>query len=822
MGGNQGIENMNMRTEKSSRNVRNRLKREVGAAALLLAGSSFVAAAPDYDDAVGELQQRWDVLEDYCMGCHNFEDYAGGIDLSLFRPQDVVEEAETFELVLRKLRNSVMPPPSQDQPGVDQRWQLIGSIENTLDAWASEHPHPGRVGLHRLNRNEYVNAVRELTGVELDAEMALPRDDSSEGFDNIASVLRVSPSYIDQYVNTARQVSELAIGSPDPLSVPVFLPAEGPGHRHVDGLPLGTRGGLSVDYVFPVDGEYTLTIPPMATAGYVGGTEYEHRVVIWVDGEKVFEDTIGGGEDFRRLDQEQAPAVADINGRFANIPITVTSGEHTISAAFVARSFAESDGWLSAIGANTGMDQIARMRGIEVRGPYSTSGIIDTPSRRKVMICEPAEASQEEACARQIFSNMARRAFRRPVGDTDIAPAMHFFDEGRELGGFDNGIKYGMTAILASPQFLYRVESAPEDAEPGESAPISDLELASRLSFFLWSAPPDDELIELADAGRLGNERVLREQVERMLRDPRGQALVENFTFQWLRLRDLEGVDPDPDIYPDFRDSLVPAFRTEVSMLVQDIVDSDRSILELMRADYTYLNEELALHYGIDDVRGDRFRRVELEQEERFGLLGKGGVQMITSYANRTTPVIRGAYIMENFLGVPPAAPPPDVEAFPETPEGARVAQTVRERLEVHRDNPACAGCHDVMDPLGLALENFNAIGQFRETDRLAGNVPIDASGRMADGTPIAGINDLRRQLLDRPEQFVQTFVEKLMIYSLGRAVEYHDMPTVRGIVDQAEEEDYSFSSIVMGIVSSDQFRKVTVPDQDNLQIGNR
>lgn len=802
---------------------KNSLVTSIGMQVLLLAGLPGYAAnaAPSYDEAMEELQGNWGVLETYCTDCHNFEDYAGGIDLSFFRPEDVAAEAETFEMVLKKLRASVMPPPSQEQPSVDQRWNLIASLEDSLDAYATEHPHPGHVGLHRMNRIEYVNAVYELTGVKLDAEMALPKDDVSDGFDNIASVLKVSPSFLDQYVNAARRVAEEAVGDPAPLNQPVFLRASGPNERHVDGLPLGTRGGLSVDHIFPVDGEYTLTIPGMAGAGYVLGMEYEHKVVVWLDGEKIFEDTIGGGEDFRRLDQEQAPAVADINGRFANIPVTVSSGEHNISAAFVARSFAESDEWLHEIGPNPGMTRIARMPGIQVDGPISTNGNISTPARRKVMICEPNEAAEETACAQQIFANMARKAFRRPISEDDLAAPMRFYEEGHALGGFDQGIKYGMTAILASPKFLYRMESVPDGAEPGQIVDINNLELASRLSFFLWSSPPDEELLELAANGALQDEGVMREQVERMLQDPRASALAENFTFQWLRLRDLESIDPDPDLFPEFNDSLITDFRTEIAMLVEDLVRSDRSVTELITADYTFLNETLARHYGIDGIRGDQFRRVKLEQEERRGLLGKGGVQMVTSYANRTTPVIRGAYIMENFMGVPPAAPPPDVEAFPETPEGARVAQTVRQRLEQHRDNPACAGCHDVMDPLGLAMENFDAIGRFRERDYLAGNVLIDASGQLADGTPLSGINDLRAALVERPDQFVQTYVEKLMMYALGRHVEYHDMPAVRAIVDNAARNDYSFSSVIMGIIESDQFQKITVPE-GAVQVGSR
>ena len=784
------------------------------------AGGVAGADPGDYQAAVSQLEENWGTLETYCTGCHNFEDYAGGVDFTFFAPGDVAEQAEIFEMALRKVRNSVMPPPSQEQPGDKARWDLVASIEQVLDTHAAMAPDPGRIGLHRLNRTEYVNAIRDITGVILDTGLALPKDDNSDGFDNIASVLKVSPSFLDQYIAAARVVSEQAVGSPNPRNESVVYPMDSSYQgAHVHGLPMGTRGGVVVEHMFPVDGEYAISILGMAGAGYTLGMEYNHDVIITVDGERIFRHDIGGGEDLRLLDQVQAPAVAEINGRFSDIRVPLTSGPHRIGVAFVARSFAESDEFLFDVGGNRGMDRIARARGLEIKGPLSSAGVIDTPSRRKVMICAPAQASEEIACARQIFANLAKQAFRRPVTEADLEAPMRFFAAGREQGGFDEGIKNGMMAIFTSPKFLFRAEIPPADAKPGDVVAISDLELASRLAFFLWSSPPDQELIDIAARGELGNNTVMQAQVERMLADPRSDAMVENFLFQWLRLRDLDNIDPDPEIFPAYNPGLLQAFRDEIRLFAGSIFREDRSVLDLLTADYTYLNEDLALHYGITDVKGDHFRRVDLEDEERFGLLGTGGVLMVTSYANRTTPVIRGAYIMENFQGVPPATPPPNVEAFPETPEGAAVAQTVRERLEVHRDNPACSGCHDVMDPLGLALENYNAIGQWRDRDSDAGNIPIDASGQLADGTPLNGVNDLRAALVARPDQFVQTFTEKLMTYSLGRSVEYHDMPAVRNIVRSAAGRNYSFSAIVMGIINSDQFRMITVPDE-NREIG--
>lgn len=800
---------------------RNRLNRAVVLAGVLL-GASGTLRADTVADALAGLEKHWGTLETYCMDCHNFDDYAGGLDLSLMAPADVTQHAEEFEMVLRKLRASVMPPPSQKQPSSDERWELVAAIENVLDAWAAQHPDPGRVGLHRLNRSEYVRAIEDITGVKLDAELALPKDDNSDGFDNIANVLKVSPSFLDQYIASARLVAEQAVGSPEPRSEIVTYPVDS-SHQaaHVHGLPLGTRGGVLVEHNFPVDGEYRLTIPGMAGAGYTLGMEYAHDVVVTLDGKPIFRRSIGGGEDLKALDQIQAPAVAEINARFADIPLVVSSGVHRIGVAFVARSFAESDEFLHSLEANRGMDRIARMRGVQITGPVSSTGHINTASRQKVMICEPAAVEQELDCARQIFANLAKKAYRRPITDADLEAPLAFFHTGREQGGFDNGIKNGMMAILTSPKFLFRAESPEPGATPGSVVPVGELELASRLAFFLWGTVPDEELVELAAAGELRKGNTLDAQIDRMLADPRANALVENFVFQWLRLRELDNIDPDPEIFPNYRKGLLEAFEDEIRYFAADLIRNDAPVHELLTSEYTWLNEDLALHYGITDVKGDHFRKVHLNQEERRGLLGKGGVLMVTSYANRTTPVIRGAYVMENLMGVPPANPPPNVEAFPETPEGAAVAETVRQRLERHRDNPACAGCHDVMDPLGLALENFNAIGEWRIRDSDAGNVLIDASGQLADGTPLQGVNDLRRALVERPDQFAQVFTEKLLMYAIGRGIEAHDMPAVRGIVREAARQDYRISAIVKGVIASDQFQMMTVP-AEGTQIGSR
>ena len=799
--------------------VKTTMKKSLLAVAIAtgLIGSGANGQALDYKTAMQDLKVQWKAIETYCEKCHNSDDFAGGVDFTLYTPETMVEHADVFERALTKLRGSVMPPPNQkEKPSKDERWTLVKTLENALDAHAAENPDPGRVGLHRLNRTEYVNAIAEITGVKLDASFVLPKDDNSDGFDNNAGVLKVSPAFLDQYIAAARQVSERSVGSPNPRNDVATYRING-AHQssHIAGLPLGTRGGLLVEHEFPVDGDYTLTIPGVAGAGYTLGMEYQHTLVVLLDGKVILKKDIGGGEDLRKLDQEQAPAVAELNARFKDIPITVKSGKHQIGVAFVARSFAQSDEFLGSIDTNRGMDRIARLSSLQVKGPFKTNGVINTDSRNMVMTCTPKAPTEEVSCARQIFANLAKKAYRRPITDEDLTAPMRFYTVGREQGSFDAGIKNGMMAIFTSPKFLYRAEIPAPGTKPGSIVPVGDLELASRLSFFLWSSPPDTTLIDLAARGELRKGDNLQKQVARMMADSRARALVDNFVEEWLRLRDLPNVNPDTTIFPTYRNGLVADFTKEITLFVGDLIKTDAPIHDMLTSDTTFLNEDLAMHYGIKDVKGSNWRKVKLGQQERYGLLGKGGVQMVTSYANRTTPVIRGAYIMENFLGVPPANPPRNVPAFPETAEGQAVAQTVRERLVKHRSNPVCAGCHDIMDPLGLALENFNAIGEFRLRDSDAGNAPIDSSGQLADGTPLHGINDLRKAMVERPDQFALIFTQKLMTYALGRGVEAKDMPAVRKIVQSSANKQYRFTSIVKGIIESDQFQKMSVPAED-------
>jgi hypothetical protein len=564
-----------------------------------------------------------------------------------------------------------------------------------------------------------------------------------------------------------------------------------------------------VEHVFPANGEYKFNINGLAGGGYVRGLEYTHRLIITIDGAKVFERVVGGEEDIKAIDQKQAPAVAAINGRFQNIPISLKAGPHKVGVTFVARTFAESDETLYSFVPGRGDDRIARIGSLEVLGPFNPSGATSTPARQRVFICQPAPAATEAeqaACAKQIVSTFARRAYRRFITDQDLVAPLAFYKSGKEDGGdFDSGIKSALMAILSSPKFLYRAEVVPDNIAAGSSYRVSDVDLASRLSFFLWSRLPDDELLNNAAQGKLKDPAMFEKQVRRLLADPKAKSLVTNFAFQWLKVRNIDEIDPDAFQFPNFDESLRDAFKREMELFVESIVREDRSVVDLLSANYTFVNERLALHYGIPNVLGDRFRRVTLEDSNRWGLLGKGGVLMVTSYPNRTAPVLRGAWILENIAGTPPSPPPPDVEGFKENKDGEK-AKTVREIMEKHRANPSCNACHGVMDPLGFSLENFDAIGAWRSKDVNAGT-GIDASGQLVDGTTVNGPNDLRQALLKHPEQFAETVTEKLMTYALGRTLEYYDMPAIRKIVRDAAKDNYRFSSIVLGIAKSAPFQ---------------
>jgi len=767
-------------------------------------------------------KKHWSTIEKFCFECHNVDDFAGGVSFDVMSPEQIPADAKVWEHAVRKLRGRMMPPPGNKQPEQATIQQLIVWLESTLDAAARQHPQPGRVALHRLNRKEYANAVQDLLGLKVDATALLPTDDTSEGFDNVAQALQVSPSFLDQYLNAARYVAAQAIGDPasKPLGASYVAKGAGTQQTHREGLPLGTRGGMVVEHFFPADGEYRINIGNLAVALWVYNMEFQHTLIVTVDGRKVYETSIGGEADQKAIDQQQDPAVEAVNARLKNIRFKATAGPHKVAVTFLHRSFAESEDRLHAFVPGGGQDRVLRINSFEIRGPFGATGVSATPSRNRIFLCYPASRQEEQRCSERIIAALAHRAFRRPVTDEDLQPIRTFYRAGRDNGNFDSGIRRAVTAILADPNFLYRSERVPQKLAHGTTYRITDIELASRLSFFLWSSLPDDELLAVAEAGRLHEPEILRRQTKRMLADSRSLMLTTSFAFQWLNVAKLSEIEPDAGVFPyaargrDIDGDVREAFRTELKLFIDSIFREDRSVVELLTADHTYLNERLALHYGINTIRGDRFRRVVLQESTRYGLLGKGGVLMLTSYPNRTAPVLRGAWILENITGTPIPQPPPNVEALKENASGKK-ARTVRQLMAQHSVKKTCHACHGVMDPLGFALENFDATGQWRVIDRFA-RVPIDASGVLPDGANIDGPDDLRKALTRQPDQFVQTFTEKLLTYALGRTIDYRDMPAVRAIVRNAAQDNYRFSSLVTSIVEGESFslRQVDVSTQ--------
>jgi hypothetical protein len=776
-------------------------------------GAACIAAAlagcsrePSPEALLAQGLKQWPFVERYCVECHNEADFAGEISFDRLGPGEVAAHAETFERAVRKLRGHMMPPPGEARPDNAETDAFVAWLEAMLDA-AAPTPQPGYVTPHRMNRTEYANAIRDLLALEVDPATLLPVDGAEHGFDNIANALTVSPSFIDQFLSAARNLSAQAVGSTAPraVGVPYTIGNARAQQFHVDGLPLGTRGGAVIEHYFPADGEYRLNIGNLVTGLWGFNQEHENTLVALLDGRKFFELTIGGGQDLKELDQVGAPAVDAINARLKNIPFPATAGVHRLGVTFLHRSFAESDRHLYAQVPGGGQDAVLTLNQLEIFGPVNVTGLSSTPSRDKIFVCRPETAATETPCAEKIVASLARTAFRGAFNADDLPRLMRLYDEGAVRGGFEKGVEHALAGVLAHPKFLYRFEPKPDGVDPSAPYPLSSVELASRLSFFLWSSIPDAELLELAAADELADPTVLEQQVERMLADPRAETLAANFAYQWLGLGELDSLAPDPFLFADVDRDIRKHFVTESRLFVDSIFRSNRSVLDLLTADHTFVNEALARHYGVDGVYGTRFRRVELTDENRFGLLGKGGVLLASSYPNRTSPVLRGQWLLENVLGVPPAAPPPNVEALVETVEGKK-ATTVRARLEAHRTNSSCNACHGVIDPLGFALENFDAVGRWRVMDREA-REPIDASGLLVDGTAVTGPVELREALLERPDQFVLTLTEKLMTYGLGRALEHTDMPTVRRIVRDAAQNDYRFSDLVWGIVNSTQFR---------------
>ena len=773
----------------------------------ILAFAVFSVPGLAVSQGIDPAIQSWALLHDSCSKCHNSDDWAGGIAFDTMTPQNIAQDAETWEKAVRKLRGRLMPPSGQPQPTQHAIDSFVTWMEDELDHGAAAHASVRTPALHRLNRKEYANAVRDLLAIDIDPTSVLPRDDARDGFDNIATALQVSPSFLDQYLTAARTVAIEAVGDAHARPIGITYAADGIGEQHFrePGLPLGTRGGLTVEHEFPADGEYLVNVANMASALWVYNMEFENRVIVLVDHKPVYETSIGGEEDLKAIDQEQSPAVDKINSRLKDIHFHVTAGPHQVAVTFLQRSHAESDDRLQSHVPGGGQDRVLRVSSFEIRGPLNVSGMSDTPSRRRIFVCRPRAAVEEAGCARQILTNLAERAYRQPPSNQDIDDLMKFYRMGFDNGGFEAGIRQGLTALLADPEFLYRAEHARSDAPQAVVTQIDDLELASRLSFFLWSSVPDEQLLRVAERGELHLKLTLEAEVRRMLADSRSQTLASNFAFQWLNMAKLSEIRPDIALFPNLNGDIRNDFREELRRFIDTVFRENHSVLDLLSADYTFLNARLALHYGIKDVRGSHFRRVILTDSKRFGLLGKGAILMVTSYPNRTAPVLRGAFILDRILGAPPASPPPNVGTLKENEEGKK-AQSMRELMAAHRRNPSCNGCHGIMDPLGFALENFDAVGQYRTRDRFAG-IAIDSSGELPDGTALHGPDDLRRALLTKPDRFVQTLTEKLMTYALGRSLEYTDMTAVRAIARRTATEDFRFQALVMNIVNSEAFQ---------------
>jgi mono/diheme cytochrome c family protein len=767
------------------------------------AARSVSSSAPDYRQTVTT----------YCITCHNDRLKTGDLSLEPIVKAEVAAHPDVWEKVIRKVRAGMMPPAAMPRPDPTTRAALVSSLEGALDRAAQLSPNPGRPLAHRLNRAEYANAVRDLLVVDVDVTTMLPPDDSSAGFDNNADVLGVSPVLLESYLTAAERISALALGDPKtpPAGELYRVRQDASQDRHIEGLPIGTVGGLRIDTTLPLDGEYQFQVRLFRTnLGTMRGLEYPHQLEIAVDGERVHLASFGGDKEIAASSENPTTTGDEVDGRFtARVPLK--AGRRVITVAFLEKTHALNTRRLQSY-VRSSSDTIdfsghPHIDEVLLTGPFNPTGVGDTPSRKRIFVCQPKTVAEEGPCAKKILAALTRRAYRGDVTPDDLQLLQGFFESGRKDGGrFDAGIDLALRRVLSSPKFLFRVERDPANVAAGAAYRLPDLELASRLSFFLWSTIPDDQLLDLATQGKLSSPAVLEQQVRRMLSDPKSQALVDNFLGQWLQLRNLRSKQPNSHEFPDFDDNLRNALQTEMELFFGSIVREDRTVLDLMTADYTFVNERLARHYGIPYVYGSHFRRVTLQDDARRGLLGKAALLMVTSHPNRTSPVLRGKWVLENVLGSPPPPPPDVVPPFQEETE-AQKPKSVRERMEQHRRNPACASCHRMIDPAGLALENFDAIGGWRTRDGGTRGTPVDASGQLVDGTPINGVVELRTALLREPETFVRTTTEKLMTYALGRGLTATDMPAVRTVVRESQRDRYKFSSVVLGIVRSVPFQ---------------
>jgi hypothetical protein len=785
--------------------------------------ASQAPAAGQVPSAAAEAAKQRAWLNKYCVGCHNSRaknPSEDPVNLESASVDDLLASAGTWERVLRKLAVRSMPPQGTPHPTEADYTGFTTWLSTSLDrAWEGKS-NPGRYVVHRLNRAEYGNAIRDLLSLDVDVTEGLPSDGADFGFDNIATSLKTSPLLLERYLTTAQRVSAMAVGDPEVRAgnTEYSISREFTQAGHIDGLPLGTRGGTVVRHVFPADGEYKLAgrLVRGVEEGYAGveGNDTPNTFVITVDGAEVYSAQVGGPRDHEVQSRDMNEAKASVDARMTG-RVFVSAGPHDVGFTWKERPSQLQDVWQPSLRDSQEIHMIGglpKLRTVNVEGPYNVKGVSNTPSRERIFICRPATAAEEPACAQKILTSLARRAYRRPVTAADVEPPMSFYKQSRENGGnFDAGIRVGVARILSSPSFLYRMEKDPASARVGTAHAVSDIELASRLSFFLWSSIPDQKLLDLAEAGRLREPAVLSAQVRRMIADERADSLVSNFAGQWLQLRNLEAkVAPDLLMFPDFDDNIRKSFRRETEMLFEYIMRENRSSMELMSADYTFVNERLAKHYGIPGVYGTRFRQVKLTDPNRRGLLGQGSVLSLTAVATRTSPVFRGKMVLSTFLNTPPSPPPPNVPTLEESNKeaGAAAPKTVREQLELHRKNPGCASCHKIIDPPGFALENFNSVGQWRDTD--ADGKPIDAAGVLADGTKVDGPIALREAILSRPDAFVTTLTERMLTYALGRGIEPPDMPIVRRIVRKAAQNDYRFQSIITGIVESAPFQMRT------------